>query len=109
LDELVGEVAQRAEGWDTALVVNGEGILLGRLFKEELEGDPNARVEAVMQHGPSTFRPDVDVVYMAKFMHDNELETAPVTTSDGVFIGMALREDLEKVVNELSPERGGET
>jgi predicted transcriptional regulator len=111
LDELVGDVAQRAtaEGWDTALVVNGEGILLGRLFKEELEGDPKATVEAVMQHGPSTFRPDVDVVYMTKFMHDNELETAPVTTSDGVLIGMALREDLEKVVNELSSERGGET
>lgn len=44
LSDLVGEVAKRAkdEGWDTALVVNSEGILLGRLFKSQLEEDPRA-------------------------------------------------------------------
>jgi predicted transcriptional regulator len=106
LGERVSDVAERARsaGWDTALVVNGKDILVGRLFQSELEGDPGSTVDAVMQHGPSTFRPDVDVIYMTKFMEENDLETVPVTTSDGVVIGLALKEDLEKLANDLPAE-----
>lgn len=51
LGERVGEIAKRAQakGWDTAMVVNDEGILLGRLSKAELEEVPDATAEAVMQ------------------------------------------------------------
>lgn len=103
LTDPIEDVARRAkaEGWDTALVVNEKGILLGRLYSKQLEGDPNVTAEEVMKHGPSTFRPDVDVVYMAELMNDNDLETAPVTTSDGMVLGMVLREDLEKVLKDL--------
>jgi len=110
LSDLVGDVAQRAEaeGWDTALVVNDEGILLGRLYKTELEGESNVTAEAVMQHGPSTFRPDVDVISMAELMNDKDLETAPVTTSEGKVMGIVLREDLENVMRELATEPAAE-
>ncbi|MEX0790835.1 MAG: CBS domain-containing protein [Actinomycetota bacterium] len=97
LKDPVGEVAKRAtaDGWDTALVVNREGILLGRLYKAQLDGDSNVTAEAATKHGPSTFRPDVDVSHMTKLMKDKDLDTAPVTTSDGMVLGMVLREDLE--------------
>ncbi|MDQ4058545.1 MAG: hypothetical protein M3124_05425 [Actinomycetota bacterium] len=111
LSDPVGEIAEhaRADGWDTAMVVNDKGIVLGRLFKEQLEEDPAASAGEVMQPGPSTFRPDVDVVYMTKFMAENELETAPVTTSDGVLIGVALKEDLDQVRDELPVDEAEDT
>jgi len=98
LKDQVGEVAKRAtaDGWDTALVVNREGILLGRLYKTQLDGDPDVTAEAAMEHGPSTFRPDVDASHMTRLMRDKDLDTAPVTTSDGMVLGMVLREDLER-------------
>lgn len=108
LNDPVGEVARRAaaDGWDTALVVNRHGILLGRLYKTQLEGDPDITAEEAMEPGPSTFRPDVDVSYMTKLMRDKDLDTAPVTTSDGMVLGMVLREDLEDA--STTPKSGGE-
>lgn len=93
------QLRREDEGWDTALVVNSEGILLGRLFKGQLE-EPKAAAGDVMDLGPSTFRRDVDVMY-GKFMKDNDLNRLRVTTSNGVAIGIVLREDLEKVMTEI--------
>lgn len=49
-----------------------------------------------MEPGPVTFRPDVDVVYMTKFMAENGLESAPVTTPCGILTGVALKDDLDQ-------------
>lgn len=98
LDERVGEVRARAEdaGWDTAIVLNEKGVVLGRLYRTQLEGDPEARVEQAMKSGPSTFRPDVAAAEMLEFMRRHDLETAPVTSSDGRLVGLLLREDAER-------------
>jgi hypothetical protein len=62
--ERVGEVKAHAEadGWDTAIVINDRKIVLGRLFKSQLEADPQSTVESIMKAGPSTFRPNVSVL-----------------------------------------------
>lgn len=66
LEEPVSVVAERvrAAGWDTCIVVNDGGIVLGRLFKSELSGDVSTAVEDAMRSGPSTFRPNVTVEEM---------------------------------------------
>jgi Mg/Co/Ni transporter MgtE len=103
LGDRVGEVKARVEsgGWDTALVVNEEKVVLGRLFKSQLDSDPEAAVESIMKPGPSTFRPSVSAPEMVEFMRKHDLEAAPVTTSEGVLIGVVLKQDLDKILEEL--------
>src|SRR5207244_1589615 len=60
LDEPVGAVRVVVESspYGFALVVSRDGVLLGRLRRSALEGDPQATAEAVMESGPSTVRAD---------------------------------------------------
>src|SRR3954467_8468852 len=59
LHDLVGAVRDRVarSPYGFAFVLTG-GVLLGRLRKAALEGDPDARAEDAMEPGPSTTRPD---------------------------------------------------
>ena len=76
-----------------AVVVDGEGVVLGLLRAEQFSCDPDARVEDVMLCGPSTFRPYVPIEKMAEHMTKHDLETALITTSDGKLVGVLFRED----------------
>ncbi len=99
LAERVGDAAGRVKpDWTTCIVINEEKVVLGRLYRKELERDPASSVEDAMRPGPSTFRPNVLAAEMAGYMHDHGLETAPVTTSDGRLIGLVLIEDVERAV-----------
>jgi predicted transcriptional regulator len=95
LNERLGEVAQRvrADGWDTCVVVNPERVVLGLLRAKELEADQGLRIEQAMRPGPSTFRPNVPIAEMARFMADRDLESSPITTSDGRLVGLLRRRD----------------
>jgi len=96
-DERVADVRARvrAAKWNTCFVVTAERVVLGRLHNRELDGDGAQRASDVMRSGPSTFRPDVTVHDMLEHMREHKLTTAPVTTSDGTLIGLALIEELE--------------
>ena len=62
-----------------------------------------------MRPGPSTFRPNVSVVEMLEYMHENALDTAPVTRSDGTLVGLVLQKDAERAaaaVPKGGPRRG---
>jgi hypothetical protein len=85
LDEQVGQVRERvaASRYGFAFVVARGRILLGRLRRAALEGDPELTVEQVMEPGPSTIRAD-------------ELSCLPVTTPEGEFLGVVRRDDLER-------------
>jgi CBS domain-containing protein len=95
LDERVGEVRARvrAAGWDVCVVVNEERVVMGLLRAAQLDTEGGVLVEEVMRPGPSTFRPNVPIEEMARFMIEHDLESAPVTTSDGRLVGMLLRRD----------------
>jgi CBS domain-containing protein len=96
LADTVGSARLRAKDWGTCIVVNEERVVFGRLFKEQLEGDSNARVGDVMRPGTSTFRPNVSAVKMLDYMDRRHHETSLVTTSDGRLVGIVLREDVER-------------
>jgi Mg/Co/Ni transporter MgtE len=98
LDERLGEVRDRvrAAGWDSCVVVNHERIVFGLLRAHELEGDPDARIEAVMRPGPSTFRPYVPIDEMAEYMTDHDTVSSPITTLEGRLVGLLRREDAIK-------------
>src|SRR5262249_38600782 len=97
LDEHVGDVGQRAEaaGWDQTVVLDDRGVLLGWLNQEALRSDPAAEVAAVMLEGPVTFRPTEGMVETAGWMDTRQLRSILVTSSDGTFLGVVRRQDLD--------------
>ncbi len=103
LDERVGEVSGRVEraGADVALVVNDDRVVLGILRRGHLGADPEGRVAEAMQPGPSTFRPHVFVTEMAEYMTRHDLESAPITTGDGVLVGLLHRDDAVAAARQL--------
>jgi Mg/Co/Ni transporter MgtE len=103
LDERLGEVRERAAaaGWEAAVVVNQAGVVMGLLRKKELQGDPDQVIERAMRPGPSTFRPFVAIDEMAEFMVEHNLDSSPITTSDGTFVGLLLKADAVRVAGEL--------
>jgi predicted transcriptional regulator len=91
----------RAAGWDACVVVNDERVVLGLLREKELGGAADLPVEQAMRPGPSTFRPFVSIQEVAHFMTEHNLETTPITTSDGRLVGLLRREDAERVAHHV--------
>jgi CBS domain-containing protein len=108
LEERLGDVRDRVEqsDFDTAVVVNGERIVLGILRPQHLESDEDRRIEEAMSPGPSTFRPHVLIHQMAHYMHEHDLPSTPVTTGDGRLVGLLLREDAARETEELQRRLG---
>ena len=95
LKERLGDVRGRAQsaGWNVVVVLDHQRVLLGLLRSKQLEMDPNLTAEQAMRPGPSTFRPYVSTKEMADFMVGHDLESAPITTSDGKLVGVLMREE----------------
>ncbi|SRR6266511_673143 len=96
LDERLGAVRDRArsQGWEAAVVVNAEGVVFGLLRANELAGDGDSLIADTMRPAPSTFRPYVLAEEMADFMVHHNLESSPITTSDGKLVGLLLQKDV---------------
>ena len=96
LGERLGDVRDRAAaaGWDACVVVSGGHVVLGLLRGAELQGDPELVVDQAMRPGPSTYRPFVPVAELRSIMNDRNLESSPVTTSDGKLVGLVRRQDV---------------
>jgi Mg/Co/Ni transporter MgtE len=80
--------------------VNEQRVVFGLLRRADLETERHGSVEHVMRPGPSTFRPHVSIEEMAMFMQRHDLESSPITTSDGRLVGLLRREDAVRVAHE---------
>jgi CBS domain-containing protein len=103
VDERLGDVRARvrAAGWDTCVAVNRERVVLGLLRAPELDAAPDLPIERAMRPGPSTFRPFVPIEELAEHMAERDLESSPITTSDGRLVGLLRRHDAARVAREL--------
>lgn len=92
-EDRLGDVADRvrAAGSDAAVVVDSDKVVLGILRRKELDKDPALTVDKAMVPGPSTFRPNVPIAEMAEYMTEHKLESSPVTTAEGVLVGLLYR------------------
>jgi len=95
LAERLGDVRDRAHalGWDAAVAVDDQRVVLGLLRGAELARDPELSIEQAMRPGPSTFRPYIAIKKMADDMTERNLESSPITTSDGRLVGLLFRAD----------------
>ena len=100
--ERMRDVRQRVAdaGWDACVVVNEESVVFGLLRAEELAKGDEESAEEIMRPGPSTFRPHVPVGEMAHYMIHHDLESCPITTSDGRLVGLLIAEDAGRVAHE---------
>lgn len=98
LGDTVAELRERARaaGHDLAVVTTEHGVVLGLLRREHLDGAEGSTAEDAMQPGPSTFRPNVPIAEMAEYMTKHDLDSAPITTSDGKLVGVLFRDDAER-------------
>jgi CBS domain-containing protein len=85
----------RATGWETCVVVNDAGVVLGRLGRRALRDDGTGVVEDAMTPGPSTVRPGLPLSELSDRMRRGDLQSALVTRSDGTLVGVARREDVD--------------
>ena len=96
LKETIGDIRRRTGEWDTCVVVDSAGVVLGLLRKKELDADPQVTAEQVMRLGPKTFRPNVTLQELLKSMRDHEIQTnSLVTTAEGRLLGVISRADAE--------------
>jgi CBS domain-containing protein len=96
LQDTMGAVRERVaqSRYGFAFVVSEDGVLLGRLRKAALEGDPAARADDVMEPGPSTSRPDTPPAELLAKLDRGQLRTAVLTDPDGRLLGVVRRDDL---------------
>ena|SRR5215213_2898254 len=100
LHDPVGEIRQRVEAspYGLAFVVGADGVLLGRLGKAALDGDPQAVAEAAMDPGPSTVRADTAPATLRERLQRRDLHFAVITDPDGRLLGVVSRADLPAAV-----------
>ncbi len=87
--------AVRAAGADMCVVVNGDGIVLGRLRRPALESADDVTAEAAMEPGPTTVRPDEALEPLIDRMQARSTAAVIVSTLDGRFVGALYRSDAE--------------
>jgi CBS domain-containing protein len=107
LGDRLGDVRDRARaaGWEAVVVVDEAKVVLGLMRAKELAQDSDLPVEQAMRPGPSTFRPYVPIKEMADYMVEHELESSPVTTSDGKLVGLLARSDAVECAASATPCR----
>jgi CBS domain-containing protein len=89
----------RESGWDTCIVVNNGGVVLGRLGRKAIGSDDDQAVEEAMTEGPSTVRPSIRLDVLLKRMQSNKLNSWLVTTPDGKLVGLVLRSQADERLN----------
>jgi CBS domain-containing protein len=95
-EERLGDLAARmSPGWSWCVVLNDAGVVLGRVRRQQVDESPEERAVDVMGEGPSTYRPSLPAAEMVEAMKKGGFEHAIVTDSDGRFLGLVTRQDLD--------------
>ncbi len=108
-DAPIGELVQRVRqsGWDVCVVVNEQRVVLGLLPSHAWTAGPMVTADQAMELGPKTFRPNGSLDEIAKYMQKHDTQSALITTSDGVLLGLLCREDVERARDAQQPAASG--
>jgi CBS domain-containing protein len=110
-DARIGELYQRVQhsGWDVCVVVNERCVVLGLLCDEAWAAGPMVTADQAMKLGPQTFRPNVSLDDITARLRKQDVDSALITTSDGVLLGLLCRQDVEGRGNGAQPAASSET
>lgn len=107
-DESIAPVHERAtiEGWDEAVVVDCDGLVVGRLRGDAwAAAGPASTVEEVMETGPTTVRPDGSLHTLLQRMDKRGTRLVVVTDPQGHLIGVVVADDARRLISGEAPER----
>jgi CBS domain-containing protein len=83
-------------------VVNDQRILLGLLRSDAITASGAKTAEEAMISGPVTFRPNVALEEIDRYLTDHKIGHAVVTTPEGELIGLASADDVHRKHTELA-------
>lgn len=92
--------AMEQSGDTFCLVLNDQGVVLGRLRKKHRDATSEDPVERVMETGPTTVRPNEPAKELLERMEHRNVPAVVVTTNKGMLVGVARRNDLRRLVKE---------
>jgi CBS domain-containing protein len=103
LDERLEDVCTRLDesDWDTCFVVDERRVVLGRIGRRAIRARKNVTAEDAMTPGPSTIRPSARLDATVERMRGQKLSNLPVTTSDGLLVGLLTLRGAEEAVRRL--------
>lgn len=104
--ETIGKVRKRVEdaGWNDCIVIDCDGIVVGRLRESSWSVDPATAASDAMQSGPTTVRPDGVLDNLVKRMDRGPTPLVVVTTPQGRLLGVVVREDARRILDGEAPE-----
>ena len=79
------------------MVLFENGVIAGILRPEALELDPQLTAEQAMESDTRTYRLDTSLEKAARYMEKNGVDSVVLTTTDGQYRGLVLRESLAQV------------
>jgi CBS domain-containing protein len=94
-DDTVADVTTVIGGWELAVVINDQRVVLGAVRPEALVVDGRTPVGTVLQGDPATVRPSILIRELAKSMDEDGQERVLVTTPGGRLIGLVRRAELD--------------
>jgi CBS domain-containing protein len=106
-DELLGAVLDRTKeaGWEEAIVVDCDGVVIGRLRGAAWNQDGSLPVSQVMENGPTTVRANTVLEPLVGRMEERGTELVTVTTPQGMLIGVLLFTDAQRLLTGETPEQ----
>lgn len=106
-EDVVGDVRQRTidEGWNECIVVDCDGIVVGRLRNQAWDATDEVTVESAMESGPTTVRPNTVLHPLVERMNDRETNLIVVATPQGELLGVLLRTDAQRLLSGEPPEQ----
>jgi rhodanese-related sulfurtransferase/CBS domain-containing protein len=97
-DERVADVADRVGPYrsDAVVIVDDDGVVLG-LLPGEMLTEIDLTVAEALEDAPPTVRADESLHDLAAHMVKRELSSVLVTDPDGRLLGLARRDDIERL------------
>jgi CBS domain-containing protein len=107
LDDTIGQIRSTVvdAGWDVCVVLDCDGMAVGRIRGKELDTDGDLRAVEVMEPGPSTVRPDQQLQPLVERMHRRNAPNVIVTTPQGRLIGILVRDEADRLLAGEPPQR----
>ncbi len=94
LDEKVGDLRGRLDGWDICIVVNEARVVLGLVRAEAAGLDDGRPVVEVMREAPKTYRPHLAPADVLPALDKKPRSWLLVTNLDGTLVGVARPQQL---------------
>lgn len=106
-EETIDDVRFRVveAGWDICVVVDCDGVVIGRLHPATHQDHDRATVGEVMSSGPGTVRADGLLDPLVERLNHRDIPHVLVTTPQGTLIGVLVREEANRLVSGETPQR----